>query len=279
LRQSERTDRASYIQTELAKVKTESFLDADAGVNPGYVNTDGKMNPFFDFAYNSAGTYTQDFWRANQYAIQFYKNNNDPRLTLVYQGTQSPAGLYQGNYIGQQVGAYVGSASSRFGPGVLKKYSQPAILMSAAESYFDQAEAILRGWLPGDAQAAYEAGVTASFEYLGVPDADNAAAAYVSQAGNKNTTWAATTSFAEKLALIIRQKWAALNTVTPFEVWADYRRLHLPADIPLTQNPAFDVLAVPVRILYPTSEYQTNAENVAAEGTINHHTSKIWWMP
>lgn len=282
LRQSEKTDRATYIQNELTKVKAEPFLDVDAGVNPGYVNTDGKMNPFYDFAYNSAGTYTQDFWRANQYAIQFYKDNNDPRLTLVYQGTQSPAGLYQGNYIGQQTGAYVGSASSRFGPGVLKSYNQPAILMSASESYFDQAEAILRGWLPGGdagAKAAYEAGVLASFKYLGVPNATSAAAAYVSQAGNKNTTWAATTSFAEKLALIIRQKWAALNTVTPFEIWADYRRLHLPADIPLTQNPAYDVLAIPVRILYPTSEYSTNAENVGAQGNINQHTSKIWWMP
>jgi hypothetical protein len=266
----------------LAKVTAVGFLDADAGVSPGYVNTDGKMNPFYDFSYNSAGTYTQDFWRANQYSIQFFKDNVDPRLKLIYSGTSSDPNVYQGNYIGQQVGGYVGSQSSRFGPGVLKSYSQPAILMSAAESYFLQAEAILRGWLPGgdaEARAAYEAGVTASFEYLGVTDADNAAAAYVSQVNNSNTNWSTTSNFADKLALIIRQKWAALNTVTPFEEWGDYRRLHLPADIPLTQNPAVDVLAIPVRIIYPTSEYQTNAENVKAEGDVNQHTSKIWWMP
>lgn len=282
LRQSERADRSAYIQAHLASIAAEDFLDVEAGVNPGYVNTDGKMNPFYDFSYNSAGTYTQDFWRANQYAIQFSKDNNDPRYKRVYSATQSDPTLYQGNYIGQQVGAYVGSASSRFGPGVLKSYNQPAILMSAAESYFLQAEAILRGWLSGGdaaAKVAYENGVTASFVYLGVTNAVSAAATYYSQSGNKNTTWAATTTLAEKLALIMRQKWAALNTVTPFEIWADYRRLHLPADIPLTQNPAYDVLAIPLRIIYPTSEYQTNAENVQAQGDINQHTSKIWWMP
>ncbi len=279
LRQSEKTDRASYIQSQLTKVKSEAFLDVDAGVNPGYVNTDGKMNPFYDFSYNSAGTYTQDFWRANQYAIQFYKDNNDPRLKLVYQGAQSDTSVYQGNYIGQQVGGYVGSSSSRFGPGVLKSYSQPAILVSAAESYFLQAEAALKGWIPGPADSLYKLGVIASFKYLGVASATSAAATYVSQSGNKNTNWAATTTAAEKLALIIRQKWAALNTVNPFEEWADYRRLHLPADIPLSQNPAVDVLAIPLRIIYPTSEYQTNAENVTAQGNINQHTSKIWWMP
>lgn len=281
LRQTERADRASYIQTEMAKIEAEGtgFLEIDAAVNPGYVNTDGKMSPFFDFTHNAGGTYTQDFWRANQYSIDFYNANNDPRLKFVYAGTPSDPNVYQGNYIGQQVGAYVGSASSLFGPGVLKSFDQDAVLLSAAESYFLQAEAIVRGYLSGDAQMAYEAGVAASFDYLGVPDAANEAATYVSQGGNKNTTWAATTSTAEQIALIIRQKWAALNSVTPFEEWADYRRLGLPADVPLSQNPAVDIPAIPVRIIYPTSEYQTNAANVAAEGSVDPHTSKVWWMP
>lgn len=279
LRQSEKPGRAGYIQAQLAKVQAEELLDTDAGIDPGFVNTDGKMNPFYDFAYNASGTYTQDFWRANQYAILFYKNNNDLRLKKVYQGTQADPTVYQGNYIGQQTGAFVGSSCSRFGPGVLKSYSQPAVLLSAAESYFLQAEANVKGWLNGDAKSAYENGITASFEYLGVSNAAGEAAIYYSQNSNRQTNWSTAASNNDKLALIIRQKWAALNTVTPFEAWADYRRLGLPADIPLTQNPAVDVLAIPVRIIYPTSEYQTNAANVKAEGNIDHHTSKIFWMP
>jgi hypothetical protein len=223
-----------------------------------------------------AGTYINDFWRANQYGINFYKNNNDPRLTQVYGA--SSTGKYQGNSIGQ-ISGLVGSDASVFGPGVLKAATQGALIMPASESFFLQAEAALRGWLPGTAQTLYETGVTESFRYLAVPNYTSAAASYVSQVNNKNTTWAATSGNSEQLALIIRQKWASENTIMPLEAYADYRRLHLPPDIPLSISPYVDVLSIPFRFLYPATEYQTNADNVGAQGTINHHTTKIFWMP
>ena len=40
--------------------------------------------------------------------------------------------------------------------------------MLAAESYFLQAEAALRGWITGDAKDLYQKGVEASFRYLGL---------------------------------------------------------------------------------------------------------------
>ena len=70
-----------------------------------------------------------------------------------------------------------------------------------------------------------------------------------------------------------------MNMVTPFEAWCDYRRTGLPSDIPLSVSPSVDVLAIPLRILYPISEYTTNGANVNAQGTIDHHASKIFWMP
>ncbi|HKB45307.1 MAG TPA: SusD/RagB family nutrient-binding outer membrane lipoprotein, partial [Chitinophagaceae bacterium] len=60
LRQSERTDRASYIQTEVAKLAGAAFLDVDATVNPGFLNSAGKTNPFWGSNINTSGTYTQD---------------------------------------------------------------------------------------------------------------------------------------------------------------------------------------------------------------------------
>jgi hypothetical protein len=278
LRQSQ-IGRDSYIQGEIAKITAEGtgFLDIDASADPGFLNADGKQNPFWDFNYNTSGTYTNDFWRANQYSINFYNTNNDPRLEQVYAPTSG--GVYQGNYIGQPSGAFVGSASSTFGPGVLKSFDQPAVILPASESYFLQAEAALRGWIEDNAQTLFENGVTASFEYLAVPDADAAAAEYYSQASNKNTNYAAATTFNEQLAVIIRQKWASENTVTPFEAWCDYRRLKLPADVPITLSPFVDVPEIPVRIIYPEIEYQTNAANVAAQGTVNQHTTKIFWIP
>jgi hypothetical protein len=283
MRQSKAAGQTSYVQSEIAKIITEGsgFLGAgeDAAVNPGYFNSAGEANPFWGGNYNVAGTYVNDFWRANQYGIDFYKNENDPRLTLVYGPTPSDATKYQGNKIGQ-IGGLVGSASSVFGPGVLKSYSQDAIIMTAAESFFLQAEASLYGWIPGNQQQAlYQQGVTESFRLYGVPSYAAAATTYYNQDNDKNVNWSATTTQAEQLALIIRQKWAAMNTITPIEAYDDYRRLGLPADIPLSLSPYVDVLKIPYRFLYPLSEYKTNSDAVAAQGAIDHHTSKVFWMP
>ncbi|HEV3251393.1 MAG TPA: SusD/RagB family nutrient-binding outer membrane lipoprotein [Puia sp.] len=276
MRQTEMPGRVAYIQAEIAKIIANGggFLTIDAGVNPGYAANAGQANPFWSLNINVAGTYINDYWRANQFPITFSKTNNDPRYKFLYAPTSSDTSLYQGNVIGSATN-HAANSSSTFGPGVLKSVSQPAIILSAAESYFLQAEAALRGWLTADPQVLFQSGVQASFTYLGAGDAS----AYYAQSNNKNTNYAAATNFNEQLAVIIKQKWMAENTVTPFEAWADYRRLGLPVEIPLSSSPYTDVLAIPFRILYPTSEYQTNATNVNAQGAINHHTSKIFWMP
>ena len=282
MRQTQMAGRTAYIQAEMAKIVAEGsgFLGdgEDAGVNPGYLNSSGKQNPFYASNYNVSGTYINDLYRANQYSINFYKNNNDPRLTLVYAGTPSDATKYQGNSIGQ-ISGLVGSNSSVFGPGVVKSFAQSAIIMLASESYFLQAEAVLRGYMTGNAQTLYQKGVTESFRYLGVPSYAAAATTYTTQGGNVNTDWSANANNSAQIALVIRQKWAAMNSITPKESYDDYRRLGLPADIPLSISPYVDQKAIPVRFLYPTSEYSNNAENVSGQGAINQHTSKVFWMP
>ena len=278
IRQTEMPGRSAYIQTEINKIVANGagFLTVDAAVNPGYTASAGKQNPFYGFSYSIAGTYTQDFWRANKFIIAFSQAHNDPRYTRWY------APITDGSYVGNVVGSTsnpTGSLSSKFGPGVLKSVSQPAVIFSAAESYFLQSEAILRGFLAGSALTMFNNGVQASFTYLGAGNA----AAYTSQP-DKETNYAAATTFNEKLNAIMRQKYLALQDITPLEAYNDYRRLFylgLPftASQPLSVNPQRDGDAIPTRILYPTIEYQTNLENVAAQGTINHHGSKVFWMP
>jgi hypothetical protein len=280
MRQTSISGRDGYINSQIAAIVGEGsgFLTEDADVNPGYINTSGKMNPFYSLNYNTSGTYINDFWRANQFGLDFYEKNDDSRAHLVYGPTPGDATVYQGNYIGQTDG-HVGSASSVFGPGVLKSVSQSAVMISAAESYFLQAEANLRGWSTGTGSAKdlYHAGIEASFAYLGADGADT----YYSQVGNSNVYWDDTKSFDYKLNLIIAQKWAAENNVTPFETWADYRRLpnvSFNKSIPLSESP-YREGNVPLRILYPTSEYATNEVNVPEQDAQAHHTSKIFWMP
>ena len=276
MHQTQMAGRSAYIQAEINKILANGagFLITDAAVNPGYAANTGQQNPFWGFCINTAGTYTQDYWRANKYAIAFGVANNDIRYQYWYAPITS--GAYVGNGLGGQNA--VGSLSSVFGPGLLKSVSQSAVLISLAESDFLQAEAGLRGFINNNPLALFNAGVAASFSALGVPNAATVAANYTSQ-NNKNTSYAACTNFNEQLACIIRQKWANNNTLTPMESWSDYRRLGLPADIPISTSVDIDVPSIPLRFLYPQTEYSSNPTNVGAQGTINPHASKIFWMP
>ena len=282
LRQSERADRASYIQAEVAKLAGAAFLDVDAKVNPGYLNSAGKTNSFWGSNINTSLTYTQDFYRAGQYAIDFFQAHNDARLAMFYAPAAS-TGTFQGNYFGDQ--GIPNSKTSTFGSlqsyappailpakGLLKTYAQPAVIMLAAESYFIQAEAALRGWISGSADALYKLGVEKSFAYLDLTTAQ--AQTYYNQAGDKQVNWATTTNLQERLALIIRQKWAALDLINELEAYNDYRRLGLPADVPLSTSP-YSTGKVPTRLLYPQREYEVNGGNVPAGIT---PTTKVWWM-
>jgi hypothetical protein len=274
LRQSERADRAAYITAEAAKFNaTTPFLDVDATINPGFLNSAGKTNPFWGSNINTAGTYTQDFYRAGQFVIDFFKAHNDTLRIAKFFVKAASTGIFQGNYFGDQ--GIPNSKTSTFGPGILKSATQPAVIMLAAESYFLQSEAALRGWIPGDPKALYQKGVEASFKFLGLTAGQ--AATYYSQPSDKQVNWDATVTFQEKLALIIRQKWAALTLINELEPYNDYRRLKLPADIPLSTSP-YSTGKMPTRLLYPQREYEVNGESVGAQGTITP-TTNVWWMP
>jgi Starch-binding associating with outer membrane len=279
MHQSEVPGRAAYISGEIAKIVANGggFLTADAAVNPGYANNTGQQNPVYGYFITTTGLPTSggpaaDDTRAAKYSIDILSSLNDPRLGWLY--AKAPDGTYKGNVLGSATNI-TGNLSSGIGPGVLKSVSQSAVLISAAESYFLQTEANIRGWLgaPGDAGTNFDAGVQASFDFLGAGDATT----YYSQPGNKMTTWAAVSSFDDQLALLMRQKWISENSVMPFEAYNDYRRLHLPADIPISISTLADKLIIPTRFLYPQSEYNTNSANVNLQGVIDPYSSRIFW--
>jgi hypothetical protein len=280
IRQTQMSGRDAYITGEIAKITANGggFLTQDATINPGYANNDQQQNPLWGYFRTLTGLPTSggqaDYWRAASYAINTLKAYDDPRLGLIYDSTGN--GTYVGSILGSPNNV-PGNGTSSLGSGLLVNASQNAVIISAAESHFLQAEAIVRGYLPGGdaaAQTQYEAGVKASFDYLGA----TGSAAYVSS-GNPNTTWSAAVGTAAKIALIIRQKWIAEDGVLPWEAYDDYRRLGLPGDIPISISPYVSAghTNVPVRFLYPVSEYTTNTTNVNAEGNIDWSTSKVFW--
>lgn len=284
---------ASVPTTELAKITDDGFLMADetAAVNPGYSVDNGRQNPYWDtYKLTPQGAIVDNFNRANNYVLNKYRDNGDIRYkyffspALVPLSSTSPYVINNDNdrlYLGYNFGEIdnnttrprANGSSNVAGPGLAKSATQPQWLFTSVESLFLQAEAAQRGWLPGDAHAIYVAAVTESFKWLGVTDYSDVADAYLAQS-NPISNW---TVAANKIDLIVMQKYLALCGINNFEAWVDYRRLGIPRDLPLSLNPSIAGRSIPVRLLYPADEYSYNAANVGAEGTINGQTSKIFW--
>ncbi|GAB4024108.1 SusD/RagB family nutrient-binding outer membrane lipoprotein [Spirosoma gilvum] len=278
LRQSERADRASFIQTQLATIKASGYgflgPGENASVNPGYTNSQNQQSPLYGafYAINGNPTTLNNQLKGNLYGITFYKQTNDPRLGAYYRPVAGTANTFNGTYFGT-IDPLVNSQVSDIGPGVLKNVGQSSPILQSHESLFMQAEAAQRGWITGDPKTLYQSAITESFINVGRTAAE--ATAYYSQTGVNDVNWEASPN---KIEAIITQKWASENGTAPFEAWSDYRRLGLPTNVPISQDPSTTVRQIPVRLLYPTTEYSNNASNVATLGTISQFNSKIFWM-
>lgn len=282
LRQSEMGKDLSAEYTELAS-NPYGFLGAGETVyaNPGYVQEAGKQNPLWDgfgrsfdgsLASNSEATTGTDFF------IDYLENTNDPRLRQLFTpiGEMVPfqyqGGTYTFDGIAQndnQIDPNAPQAQdlSHIGPGVLKGPSQSSIIFSSYESLFLQAEAAERGLLPGNPQALYETAIAESFTELGA----TGAAGYYSQAIN-NVGYAASTN---KIEAIITQKWIALTGTNGFENWIEYRRTGFPSGLPAAPNALSTT--IPVRLLYPASEVNTNGPNTPDQTGPDAFSSKVFW--
>ncbi|MGJ1444916.1 SusD/RagB family nutrient-binding outer membrane lipoprotein [Sphingobacterium spiritivorum] len=281
LRQSEVSAQSAYITQEIAKIVQEGsgFLLENASVNPGYLNTATKMNPFYETFYrNNAGVAVANYAniRPTQYLISKYKEFNDPRLAQNY---TSVAGDYKGVIFGNNTIAneFAAATTSAFkGPtenanqpaGIVKSFNQVSMIISLAEANFLQAEAIERGWISGVASQLYQSGIQASFNYLFNVNNYNIQS-YINQ---NSVSYATATN---KMERIITQKWLALNSINNIQAWNDFRRMGFPNFPNSVSSPTAG--AYPLRFMYPETEVNTNNQNVVAQGEIGILSSKVWW--
>jgi hypothetical protein len=272
----------------------------DATVNPGYKSD--KPNPFYS-TYKTTVTGAQAannvYYRANKWGIDYYGYNGDPRRSRVYEAGSN-------GYVGVEYGLppVTENASPNLagiGPGVYRSATASNPILTAAESFFLQAEARYRGFLTTSTAATLlNTGIAESFTFLGA----TGSAAYITG----NTGYGDVDINAASLSptnpnipgggifTIISQKWFALNGLDPLEVWNDYRRVDMKnaagVDVghfiygaavgydpgpPISVSPQNTSTLIPVRMLYPQTEYNYNPTNVGAEGTINAFTSRVFW--
>ena len=303
IRLSEKPDFASFVTTGFASLD-QNFLDSDAIVDPGYDLN--RPNP----AWNSWGrqpslTLSNSSRIPTDFAFGFY---NGAKITDEDRGEVSfvnyPTTPH--NQLGNEDGAptivsntvtWASNDPSLAGLGILKGAGMGQPLMLEAESLFLQAEAILFGHLPGGdagAQAAFEAGIQASFDYLWKNENETQSSTagllanyFANNAGNRLVIWGANSSNEQKQEAIITQKYIAVNMINSDEGYNEYRRTGYPVSISLSPNPALDIASnkstisgrpdrLPTRILYPSSEQSYNAANYVL---VDHASDLIFWDP
>lgn len=238
------------------------FLDADAEVK--YTTVGGNQNPL----YTESFTLQASNIRASSTAVEAFEDRNDPRVGAYY-GTQGGiiAHTYQGSYDTTSTSRGLSRPHPNVGGDIRTEQSAlaPVKLISAAESYFLQAEAVARGWSlgEGDAAALYNAGIDASFDAYGV----SGSATYRAQAS------VAYALQANKIQAIITQKYFAMCGNQSFEAWSEYRRTGFPNFLVVSYASTLPAGERPARWLYPQTELTRNA-NFPGLQAIN---AKVWW--
>jgi len=281
------------------------FLTTDALINPGYLRDNGKQNPAWStWGFSYTGTDATKSWIPSTFVFGFYDGhilNDSWRGKAIYYQYPS-TGTNRLGYENVSVpkcpsGSFWYSGTNRVGAsagtsiGILKGPDAGYPAITAAESYFLQAEGVLKGIITGDTKTLFNAGITASFNYLyqlpsktvsGSPSTD--ATAYITaNSGSYLANFDLATTADQKLEAIITQKYVALNFVNSHEAWNEYRRTQYPKIVAngnanqtfastVSESTRADKL--PTRILYPASEAQYNPDNAIS---VSPFTSLIFW--
>ena len=254
----------------------DGFLSQDAMVQPGFTNQDGKTNPTWGRVYAASGSaiagglqqrvptfYMRGFYDGTKLTDKF-------RGSLIYRTFPTP-GTNQLGEPGDESSTFVKapndwyhslaatpSATNYTSIGIFKGPSAPQPIMLAAESYFLQAEAAVRGLVSGDAKTLFNNGILESFRYLNKDESGAISTKFVDSTSGKIAATAASdayipinpqkefsiylaenansrlvnfdlaTSTEEKIEAIITQKYIAHNMIKGDESWNEYRRTKYP---------------------------------------------------
>jgi hypothetical protein len=244
------------------------FLQTDAGVF-GFTDVPGQDNPLYE--QNIRELNTPNNLRASTTFVSWLQQNNDPRI-VSYFGTTAPNSINQGDYLGTDP-AYQNAAVFVQSP------SDPVIFISAAESYFLQAEARERYFSGDQAESLYDQGVLAAFASLGQDGSSFITGAYKYPTGG---------TLDEKIQAIATQKWASFAYGVHFiEGFFEKQRTgypltspvystdqsYVPGQFVISANSVLPPGALPRRLAYPDVEVSRNSNTPELVPI----TTPVWW--
>jgi hypothetical protein len=253
--------------------RNAAFLSSDAGVF-GFTDAPGRDNPLYE--QNIRQLNTQDNLRASTTLASLLKANNDPRIVYYY-GSLNPKALPQGDFTNPDPS--YGTAAR-----LVQRPTDPVIFLSAAESYFLQAEARERYFGGSGAKALYDQGVQASFASMGA--SSGIAATFVAPGGPYEYPVGGT--LAQKIEAIVVQKWISFGYGLEYiEGFFEKNRTgfpktspvystdasYVPGQIVISKNSVLSPGQLPKRLPFPNAETSRNTNAPAVEPI----TKAVWW--
>jgi hypothetical protein len=174
-----------------------------------------------------------------------------------------------GEYVGGKYGYSNSFSQYSHISDLIQEPTFPGLMLTYSEVCFYMAEAAARGYnVGGTAEAWYNKGITASFDFWGV----SGAAAYLAKPAVAYTT--ATGTWKQKIGT---QSWLAAYT-RGIEAYTTWRRLDFPVlNLPEDATKYSDI---PVRFTFPVNEQTLNATNYSAISSAiggDLITTKIFW--
>lgn len=174
-----------------------------------------------------------------------------------------------GEYVGGKYGYSNSFSQYSHISDLIQEPTFPGLMLTYSEVCFYMAEAAARGYnVGGTAEAWYNKGITASFDFWGV----SGAAAYLAKPEVAYTT--ATGTWKQKIGT---QSWLAAYT-RGIEAYTTWRRLDFPVlNLPEDATKYSDI---PVRFTFPVNEQTLNAANYSAISSAiggDLITTKIFW--
>ena len=232
-----------------------------------------------------------DDWGANSVMgktmVDWLKNHNDPRL-LIYSGGIGPwEGPFNTDYDAQQgmpngldaetindFDATVDPTNpfatySRLNKKMLD-LDDPFIFMSYAEAKFLHAEAIVKGWVSGDAAVEYEAGVKGGMQQWDIFDPS------LTVSDDEVATYLGANPFDGSEQMIHEQIWAA-TFLFWYESWSHWRRTGVPALTPTNYPGNLTNGQIFRRVQYYTNEIANNPNAAATGTTPDDFVTRVWW--
>lgn len=284
---------------------SDGFMTTDALVNPGYSTAaNAKQSPIW--LYNISNTVLASSSRIpSTYSAAFYNGTklNDPKRGAALYKTFPPATNQLGNETSVSTSPapnayFKGTNATTYDhAGIYKGPDASVPLITAAESYFLQAEAVERGYIStGVAATLFDKGIEASYIYLykdntgaipatgqySTPVAD-AAAYHTLNPTSYLVNYNLATTLDQRIEAIITQKYIALNQISSHESWNEYRRTGYPVSTGLgaTTSMASTVSIatrpdrLPTRFPYPSTEVNANSANIPAG--VNKFTTLLFY--